>query len=467
MRTPTEQPAFCRVTLLTPRSRVDVALPADVPLAELVPLVLELLGEPRPPHSPSPWRFSGATGGPLPPAATLDGLGVLDGELLRIGPHAPAPAAPVFDDPVDALAATAGQGGGTGGAALRAGIAVGGAVLAGGLVALVQGLSGGPAPQVVLMVLAVLLATTATAVCLARAAGAAGDGAAGNGAARLGAVTAATCAVPFAAAAGWVAVPGPPGSGQLLVAGAAAGTAAAVGQVVVRVIAPVLVATVVVGTVLVVLALLRLWLHLPPEALAAGAGASALAVGPLLPRLALRLAGLPQPSVPADADELVGTGGLDQLPPDELSDQADLARGFLAGLVAGAATVVGAAAVPVAAAGGWSGPALATVILIVTGLRSRGFADRTPARASLIAALAGAAAVAVVVAAHGGPVTRLVIAAGTGAVGLAAAAMIGRAEPVASPVSRRTVDLLEGALMAAAIPLALGAMGAYALVRGL
>ena len=45
-------------------------------------------------------------GGPLPAEATLTELGVLDGELLRLAPEGPAPASPVFDDPVDALAAT-------------------------------------------------------------------------------------------------------------------------------------------------------------------------------------------------------------------------------------------------------------------------------------------------------------------------------------------------------------------------
>ena len=52
-----------------------------------------------------PWRLTGTTGGACPPGATLDELGVLDGELLRLGPASPPPPAPVFDDPVDALAA--------------------------------------------------------------------------------------------------------------------------------------------------------------------------------------------------------------------------------------------------------------------------------------------------------------------------------------------------------------------------
>ena len=36
---------WARVGVLTPRGRVDLALPADVPVAELVPMVLELVTE--------------------------------------------------------------------------------------------------------------------------------------------------------------------------------------------------------------------------------------------------------------------------------------------------------------------------------------------------------------------------------------------------------------------------------------
>src|SRR4051812_14901674 len=106
MRAPAADAAYCRLTVLAPRARVDVALPADVPVAELVPMVLELVGEPEFGLRPLPWRLTGAAGGPLPPEATLAELGVLDGELLRIAPDGPAPAPPDFDDPVDALAAT-------------------------------------------------------------------------------------------------------------------------------------------------------------------------------------------------------------------------------------------------------------------------------------------------------------------------------------------------------------------------
>jgi type VII secretion integral membrane protein EccD len=467
--------AYCRVSVLAPRGRVDVALPADVPLAELVPMLLELLGEPGPQQRPAPWRFTGATGGVLPAAATLDELGVLDGELLRIGPDAPPPPVPIFDDPVDALAADAGGGpSGHEDRRFRAGAVLVLALAAAGCLAAVRGLPPDPGVPGSLVAIAVALAALGAVAALARAAQLARDPAAvdelpGSPAPHLlAAHTAAVTAVALAAAAGWAALPGPPHAAHLLLAAAAAGTTAAVAQAVVRVVAPVLVAAVVAAVLLGVGALLRLRFGMAPGAIAAGAGALVLAVGPVLPRAALRLAGVPRPVVPADAQELVAADhGPDLLPPAELAERADLARGYLAGLVGGGAVVAAAAVVPAAATGSWPGPTFAAVTVVVLGLRSRGFTDRAPARTLLAAAVAGALGLAALVALHGGPVVRLL---GALALMLAVAAgsvVAARPAPIASPVSRRAVDLLEGLLVAAAVPLALGAMGAYALVRGL
>ena len=79
-------PTYCRLTVLGPRIRVDVALPADLPVAELVPMVLELVGEPVFGVRPQPWRLFRVTGAPLPLGESLHELGVLEGDLLRIAP---------------------------------------------------------------------------------------------------------------------------------------------------------------------------------------------------------------------------------------------------------------------------------------------------------------------------------------------------------------------------------------------
>src|ERR1700754_4306048 len=207
MRAPAADAAYCRLTVLAPRARVDVALPADVPVAELVPMVLELVGEPVFGLRPLPWRLSGVAGGPLPAEATLAELGVLDGELLRIAPEGPIPASPVFDDPVDALAAT------TASATPGDRRFGAGAVLAVALAAaaLLAGAPGAGAPAAVVAALGTV-AVVALAARLARRADEQ-DGASVHPAAGA----AALAAVALGGAAGWAALSASGGAAQLLV----------------------------------------------------------------------------------------------------------------------------------------------------------------------------------------------------------------------------------------------------------
>lgn len=456
---------FCRLTVLAPRCRVDVALPADVPVAELVPMVLELVGEPDPgaPMAPQPWRLSGIGGGVLPLASTLGELGTLDGELLRIGPAVAPPPAPVFDDPVDALAATAGADRHgdrrLGGSAV---VAIAGA--AGALVAWpgARGSTIGVALGAVGAIGAVVCAAW-----LVRRPGSPAEQEVLFGAAR----TASLAAVVLAAAVGWAMLSPDPGpvapTTALLLAATAAGMTAAVAQVLLRIIAPALVGVVVVS-VLVATAAVSVRFGAAPTAAGAALAAVAVVAGPLLPRAALRLAGLPRPVVPADAGELVDADeGPDLLPPEELAERADLARGYLAGLAGAAAVVAAGGALVAATAGGWAGPAFAAVIVTVLGLRARGFADPVPARVLLGSAIAGAVGLAGAVVVAAGPAAGPSVEAallGVAAVGTVALA---RTRPIASPVSRRAIDLFEGLLVAAAVPLAFGAMDLYRIVRGL
>jgi type VII secretion integral membrane protein EccD len=483
---PPTTPAFCRVTVLAPGRRVDVALPHDLPVAELNPLVLELLGEPaRSPARPEPWRFTGATGAPLPPGATLAELGVLDGETLRLGPAAPPPPAPVFDDPVDALAALAPRGRhGPHGPAIAA---VGLTLAAAALLATVRtggsgaGYVGG---AVALGGLGAVAALVRAARVARRSPGntreeyespppgeVARTGPAGVGPAAL---VPAYCAVPLAAAAGWAALPGPPDAAHLLLAVVAGGIAAALGQVAVRAVAPVLVAAVVVAVLVGAAAVVGLRFDVGVPALSAAVAALTLSAAPLVPRAVLRLAGLPRPVVPADAGALVAADeGPDLLPPGELAARAGLARGQLAGLASGLAVSAAVAAPPAATAGGWAGPALAAVVVVVLLLRAQGFADAGPARVHVAAGIATGAVLVGLAALAAGPAGRPVgalVLLGTAALGAVA---VRRGTPAAgatsalSPVARRALDIAEGVLTAAALPLAVVASGAFALVRAL
>jgi type VII secretion integral membrane protein EccD len=285
---------------------------------------------------------------------------------------------------------------------------------------------------------------------------------------RIAALVPACCAVPLAAAAGWAASPGPPGATHVLLAVAAGGTAAALGQVAVRAVAPVLVGAVVVAVLAGTAAAVGLWFDVTLPALAAGVAAAALAAGPLVPRAVLRLARLPRPVVPADAGGLVAADtGPDLLAPAELAERARLARGQLAGLSGGLAVAAAVAAPPAAAAGRWAGPALAGVVVATLLLRARGFADAGPARVHLAAGIAAGVALVGLAAAPSGPVGRLagaLVLLGAAALGTGA---LGRPPPPASPVVRRAADIAEGVLTAASIPLALAAAGVFALVRAL
>jgi len=445
---------FCRLTVLAPRHRVDVALPSDVPVAELVPMVLELVGEPGRTVAPRPWRLSGIVGGPLPAAATLGELGVLDGELLRLGPALPVPAAPVFDDPVDAVAAGAATG--TRGRRFEAAVVLTASVAT----AVLLGASGpGSAPSALLAGAGALLAITGAGRLAQRGGDPTFTQALARGVGLAG--------VALAAAAGWAAVPDPPGPVPLMAAALAAGIAAAATQLLLRVVAPALVAA---GAVAVVCAgaVIAVRLGATPVAAATGVAALALVAAPLLPRAAIRLAGLPRPVVPADETELTDDDE-PLLPPAELAERADLARGYLAGLVGAAAVLAASGALIAASAGGWAGPGFAGVTAVVLLLRARGYADVAPARTGLAAGTAVAIGLAAAVGGPGSPwglvaCAVLLVGAGAGIAALAAAERGTR--PELSPVLRRTVDLVEGVFAAAAVPLALAAMDLFALVRG-
>jgi hypothetical protein len=123
---PTPTGGHCRVTVVAPTSRVDVALPEDAPLAELLPEILRLVGGPagvfgattwsdhptarnRAPYGPTAHGLTGHVltgrdGIIFDAARTLAEQGVLHGDLLRLRTVDDLPEAPVHDDVVDAVA---------------------------------------------------------------------------------------------------------------------------------------------------------------------------------------------------------------------------------------------------------------------------------------------------------------------------------------------------------------------------
>ncbi|MFI5526775.1 type VII secretion integral membrane protein EccD [Streptomyces platensis] len=92
-----------RVTLVGERRRADVVLLSDIPIGQLIPDVLPLLGD-RPASRPVARQLITADGSVLPYDSTLASAGVADGAVLRLVTTHSAPPAPVVHDVTDQVA---------------------------------------------------------------------------------------------------------------------------------------------------------------------------------------------------------------------------------------------------------------------------------------------------------------------------------------------------------------------------
>lgn len=95
-------PDLCRVTMVTPSRWADLALPADEPLAEMLPVLLDHVGDPDLDSDGVVVQRLGRP--PLEGARSLAANGVLDGERLYVNPHRAAMPQAEFDDLIDGIA---------------------------------------------------------------------------------------------------------------------------------------------------------------------------------------------------------------------------------------------------------------------------------------------------------------------------------------------------------------------------
>ncbi|MCB5182306.1 type VII secretion integral membrane protein EccD [Streptomyces antimicrobicus] len=95
---------FCRVTVVAPDSRIDVALPEDIAVADVYPELLRLTGQTQPVGTPTGFHLVRRDGTVLDGARTLAAQQVLDGEVLSLRPFAESLPPAVFDDVSDAVA---------------------------------------------------------------------------------------------------------------------------------------------------------------------------------------------------------------------------------------------------------------------------------------------------------------------------------------------------------------------------
>jgi type VII secretion integral membrane protein EccD len=447
--------ALSRVTITSRRGRVDLALPVDTILAELLPTILSLTGDHRPDGN-SGWVLQRLGGAPFDTAKTVAALGLRDGDVLQLVPaQAPLPE-PVFDDVLDAVATVSRERAERWSRSDTRRFAVGVVV---GVLCLGASLLAAAGPH---LTNGALLAGCFAAVLVVAAAvtsRAYGDSAL--------AAALAWSALPYAALAGPLAVEPyrvVPPTGQIVILGAAGVALAAV-----------LCALGVGGrtapfwgaVVAAVAALLAGAACTYADATAAGSAAVTVSVLVgvvfLVPALAFRLARIPLPPLPTSASDLRAEGA-----PEAHVLTAAAVRGdrYLTALVAAIAAVSMGCVVPLVAPGGW-GLAFAAVTSVVLVLRARLFVGRAQRLWCLVAGVWCAAAVGVAFAAgHSDQAwLALLFLAVVAAVALAVAVRPADRRP--SPVASRFADLIEVVLVISMLPLCGAVLDLYGVVRSL
>ncbi|OBG79074.1 type VII secretion integral membrane protein EccD [Mycobacterium sp. E1214] len=430
-----------RVSVHSDSAVLDVCLPAEVPVAALIPTLVDLFGS-RGAAEGRQLNLSAPGAAPLDPSTTLAQSRVDDGAVLVLSRSSPAPPVPRYLDAAaavtDALAAAPGRRPRRPAGAAAAATFTGAGGLAVAQCTLADnGFRDAGSTAAVLAVVAV--GFSAGARRTRRDPGAA--------------LAMGVSAAAFGGLAGFVAVPGAAVVARVLL-GAAATAVTAVVSARLSCRGGVTLTAVACTAVLVALAALAGTLSgAPPPALGSAAALASVAALALAPRATIALAGLTARPQPGGATS-----------PNRLSGQAVRADAWLTSLTAGlsASTAVGAVVTAIGGAPRPSGAAFAAVVgALLLARACAADASRTPLFAG-----AGTCCLAATVA--GLPAHGPWLAAATAA--LAGAALhVGFAAPTlaCSPVARRAVELLECVALAALVPLTGWICGAYAAARGL
>jgi type VII secretion integral membrane protein EccD len=453
---------FSRVTVVAPRTRIDLALPSDIAVVNLMPMLLRMAGESSAdggsPHGG--WCLARLGGDAIDPDRSLSSLGVVDGDLLQIRRRNDNPPPPLFDDVVEAIAVAAPDSyrPWTEHTARTLGMSAGGsALLSCAVVVLRAGAVGGPELRVTAAILAGLTAVTTliAGTVIARVYRETSTG-----------VVVAAGSLPLGFASGLYLVPGGLHAENLLLACTIVLVLA--GSAVTMISAGItpFVASATAAALGALAGLVASLVDRPATGIAAATAALALGGISALPRLTIQLSKLPMPQVPGSIKDLKEDPGV----PDYtvIERRAGLAHEYLTGMIIGSGAVAAIGAV-VASADGALGIVLATVVATVLLLRARSYANGSQAAALMISGMVTIAGLLTgLLATAGQPASLLVGFAGL--LGLAALALfLGVVVPHRrfSPVLRRSVDVIEAVLIASVLPLALGVLDLYNTFRAL
>jgi type VII secretion integral membrane protein EccD len=444
---------ICRITVVGPRRRVDIALPAHVPFADLFSAIagLSRLDASDLNRAPGGWALQRLGQRPFGPSDTPASAGLLDGELIYLRPRVAELPEMVSDDIADEISGVHdGPGRWGAGDARRVSLGAGAVALLGGAVEIAR--SGLPMPELAALAGGMVLLLLAAAAVASRAAG---DATAG--------VTLGYAALPYAFLAGLAAEAGTPASGQrppassLLPLGAPgllAGFAVLLLAAVVAVTAVALPAFIGVA-IAALFGVAASWLAYSAPVTAAGAAALAvtlaLALTALIPGIAFKLARLRLPPVPACAEDLRNDALL--APAADVRDRAAAADRIVAGALGGVGLIGGGAELALGFGPGLLPRVMAVVLAGALLLQSRVFRGRAQRLWLMVPGYGGLVLVCVV---SGGPLALLALAAGAALV-IAVGTWLTGHRP--SPLWARVADIADTALIIALLPLALGVAG--------
>ncbi|WP_282688616.1 MULTISPECIES: type VII secretion integral membrane protein EccD [unclassified Streptomyces] len=331
----------CRLTVRAPSVTIDLAVPADVPVADLLPTLLRYVGEEAEEAGldHAGWVLQRLGDAPLDEETTLARAGLADGAVLHLRPHTEALPEARLDDLVDGMAETVGRRLHTWHAGSARGLLVGAAVAT--------------VATALVMVFRPGVADSATRAACAAVAGVlllAGAGSASRAVGdRLSATALGLLVAPCFALVGWV-LPGGDLTGpdaarvvgaRLLAAGAAAAGGAVLALAATAVGAPALLATAVVAVATAVSGALMGYTSLDAAAsVALVATVVVLAAGAVAP-FAFKLAGMRMPALPSSAGQL--QEGIDPYAGDEVAERTELAGRWVTALFAATGTTTAAA----------------------------------------------------------------------------------------------------------------------------
>jgi type VII secretion integral membrane protein EccD len=363
--------------VVTPQARVDVALPLQSTVAELVPQLVRLSNaQPQPGSDGSGWLLTKLGGAPLSPGLTVSAAGLRDGDVIYLSPREGRAPTMLFDDVVDAIASAteASPGAWQPRTARLVAIAAGAAALLGATLLLFAYLSGRAAAPAAGTAVALVLLLVGTALSRGN-----GDADAGAACATVGLVAAAMAGMSaLAPHHAWSLGAGPLALGLAAVAAYGVLAVTLVGEWSSWLASLALSAGL--GTVTAAVVSLT---GATPAAAAAVLAVVATVLTPAAPMIAMRLARLPMPEVPADIESFQSSDG-PAIGPDVFGQTAAAQR-ILASLLGALGLVVVGSVVVLLHGDRPDQAALAGLLGLAWLLRSRSYAT-TLQRVVLLAA---------------------------------------------------------------------------------